>query len=132
MLRLVARHADRSNWWVCPQELFAKRTQILDQYCRKLRKLRPIEKSATALLNIAETQNQLTQNLKQSYRAEQSTRPFDEWRKDASSRMISGTPDQCLQQLRTYVDLGVTYFMLRPIDLPKTEGLRLFAETVRL
>lgn len=132
MLRLVARHADRSNWWVCPQELFAKRTQILDQYCRRLRKLPPIEKSATALLNIAETREQLAENLEQSYRTEQSTRPFEKWRKDALGRTISGTPDQCFQQLRTYIDLGVTYFMLRPIDLPRTKGLRLFAETVEL
>ena len=132
MLKLVARYADRSNWWVCPRELFAKRTQILDEYCQKLRKLPPIEKSATAFLNIAKTQEQLAQNLEQFHRAEGSSRPFEEWRKEVSSRMVSGTPDQCLQQLHIYTDLGVTYFMLRPIDLPKTEGLRLFAETVGL
>jgi len=131
MLKLVARHADRSNWWVGSKELFGRRVQILDEYCRKLRKRPKIEKSATALLNIAETQEQLTRNLEQFYRAEKSDRPFDEWQKEVSSRMISGTPDECIDQLRTYIDLGVTYFMIRPIDLPKTEGTSLFANEIK-
>jgi alkanesulfonate monooxygenase SsuD/methylene tetrahydromethanopterin reductase-like flavin-dependent oxidoreductase (luciferase family) len=45
--------------------------------------------------------------------------------------MISGTPDECIDQLRTYIDLGVTYFMIRPIDLPKTEGTSLFANEIK-
>ena len=132
MLKLVAKYADRSNWWVCSKELFARRTRILDEYCHRLRKLPLIEKSATAFLNIAKTQEQLARNLEHFHSTEGSGKPFEEWRKEVSGRMISGTPDQCLEQLRTYTDLGVTYFMLRPIDLPQIEGLGLFAETVEL
>jgi len=131
MLKVVARHADRSNWWVGPKELFRRRVQILDEYCTILRKRPKIEKSATALLNLAETQEQLTRNLEQFHRAENSERAFDEWRKEVSSRMISGTPDECIDQLRIYTDLGVTYFMVRPIDLPKTEGISLFANEIK-
>jgi alkanesulfonate monooxygenase SsuD/methylene tetrahydromethanopterin reductase-like flavin-dependent oxidoreductase (luciferase family) len=131
MLKLVARYADRSNWWVGPKELFAGRTRILDEYCRRFRKRQQIEKSATALLNIAETQDQLARNLEQFHRGEESDKPFEEWRKEVTGRMISGTPDQCVEQLRIYTELGVTYFMIRPIDLPKTEGISLFAKEIK-
>jgi len=130
MLRLVAKYADRSNWWVCPKELFVKRTRILNEYCSKLRKRPKIEKSATALVNIAESQEQLVGNLKKFHRAEGSDKPYEEWLKQVSNRMISGTPEQCLEELHRYVDLGTTYFMVRPIDLPNTEGLKLFAEEI--
>lgn len=131
MLKLVARYADRSNWWVGPKELFAGRTRILDEYCRRFRKRQQIAKSATALLNIAETQDQLARNLEQFHRGEESDKPFEEWRKEVTGRMISGTPDQCVEQLRIYTELGVTYFMIRPIDLPKTEGISLFAKEIK-
>ena len=41
-----------------------------------------------------------------------------------------GTPDECIEQLQVYVDLGVTYFMLFFADFPSLDGLRLFAENV--
>jgi len=130
MLKLVAKHADRSNWWVCPKEIFTRRIRILDEYCSRLRKRPRIEKSATSLVNIADTQEQLSRNLKEFYRAEESDKPYEEWLKQISNRMISGTPEQCLEQLHRFTDMGATYFMVRPIDLPRTEGLRLFAEKV--
>jgi alkanesulfonate monooxygenase SsuD/methylene tetrahydromethanopterin reductase-like flavin-dependent oxidoreductase (luciferase family) len=131
MLKLVAQHADRSNWWICPTELFTKRVKILDEYCRGFRRPSRIEKSAAALINIAETPAELTRNLEQLYRVERSKKPFEEWRKTISDRMISGTPDQCVEQLRVYIDLGVSYFMIRPIDLPDFKGLRLLAQAIK-
>jgi len=130
MLRLVAKYADRSNWWICPKELFSRRTRILDEYCVRFRKRPKIEKSATAFVNIAESQEQLVRNLMEFHRAEGSDRPYEEWLRQVSNRMISGTPEQCSEELRRYVNLGVTYFMVRPIDLPNTESLKLFAEVV--
>jgi len=43
---------------------------------------------------------------------------------------LAGTADECTNQLQVYLDLGVTYFMLYFADLPRTEGLKLFAEGV--
>jgi alkanesulfonate monooxygenase SsuD/methylene tetrahydromethanopterin reductase-like flavin-dependent oxidoreductase (luciferase family) len=43
---------------------------------------------------------------------------------------LYGTPDECIEQLQVYVDLGVTYFMLYFADLPSADGLRLFSEAV--
>ena len=43
---------------------------------------------------------------------------------------LVGTPDDVVDQIRAYVDLGVSHFMLWFLDAPQTDGLRLFAERV--
>jgi alkanesulfonate monooxygenase SsuD/methylene tetrahydromethanopterin reductase-like flavin-dependent oxidoreductase (luciferase family) len=43
---------------------------------------------------------------------------------------LAGTPDECIEQLQVYVGLGVTCFMLFFGDLPRLDGLKLFAEDV--
>ena len=40
------------------------------------------------------------------------------------------TPDECVQKIRQYTNLGVTNFMLFFGDLPQMDGLRIFAEKV--
>ena len=44
--------------------------------------------------------------------------------------ILAGTPDECIEQLQVYVGLGVTCFMLFFNELPKLDGLKLFAENV--
>ena len=46
------------------------------------------------------------------------------------SRAIAGTPDQCAEQIRRYVDSGITYFFLLFPDPIPTEGLELIAREV--
>ena len=41
-----------------------------------------------------------------------------------------GAPEDFIKQIRQYVNLGVTHFMLFFGDLPDLGGLRLFAENV--
>jgi alkanesulfonate monooxygenase SsuD/methylene tetrahydromethanopterin reductase-like flavin-dependent oxidoreductase (luciferase family) len=41
-----------------------------------------------------------------------------------------GTPEDFIKQLRQYMNLGVTHFMLFFVDLPDLRGLRLFAKKV--
>jgi alkanesulfonate monooxygenase SsuD/methylene tetrahydromethanopterin reductase-like flavin-dependent oxidoreductase (luciferase family) len=43
---------------------------------------------------------------------------------------LVGTPDEVIAQLRDYMALGVTHFMLWFVDFPRLDGLRLFAEHV--
>jgi alkanesulfonate monooxygenase SsuD/methylene tetrahydromethanopterin reductase-like flavin-dependent oxidoreductase (luciferase family) len=43
---------------------------------------------------------------------------------------LIGTPDEVEQQLRQYIDLGFTHFMLWFVDAPDDDGLRLFSEQV--
>jgi len=43
---------------------------------------------------------------------------------------LVGTPDDIIQQIGVYRDLGVSHFMLWFIDFPSMNGPRLFAERV--
>jgi alkanesulfonate monooxygenase SsuD/methylene tetrahydromethanopterin reductase-like flavin-dependent oxidoreductase (luciferase family) len=43
---------------------------------------------------------------------------------------IVGTPEQVAEQLKAYIDLGVTVFFLRFDDFPSMTGLSLFTEQV--
>ncbi len=43
---------------------------------------------------------------------------------------LVGTPDEVTTQLQTYIDLGVTHFMLWFMDAPEMNGMRLFMQQV--
>ena len=46
------------------------------------------------------------------------------------SRAIAGTPEQCVEQIQSYVDNGITYFFLLFPDPIPTESMELFAKEV--
>jgi alkanesulfonate monooxygenase SsuD/methylene tetrahydromethanopterin reductase-like flavin-dependent oxidoreductase (luciferase family) len=43
---------------------------------------------------------------------------------------LVGTPEMIIQQLQAYIQEGISHFMLWFMDIPRQEGLRLFAEKV--
>ena len=43
---------------------------------------------------------------------------------------IIGTPAQVAERLQAFVDLGVTYLIVRLLDFPNTAGIELFIEEV--
>ena len=43
---------------------------------------------------------------------------------------MTGTPDGLSAQLQTYIDLGISHFILRFADFPKTAGAELFIKEV--
>ena len=46
------------------------------------------------------------------------------------SRAVAGTPEQCIDKIRSYVDCGITYFFLLFPDPITTDSLELFAREV--
>lgn len=47
-----------------------------------------------------------------------------------AEQWLVGTPDQIVQQVQAYLNLGITHFMLWFMDAPAEGGMRLFADTV--
>ena len=74
----------------------------------------------------AERQRAQTEALREYLHSDSDTRPLSELMPSA----FAGSPQSVAAQIRTYVDLGVTHFMLWFQDFPSLEGMRLFAEQV--
>ena len=51
-------------------------------------------------------------------------------KKGYEENYIIGDPERVASKLKEYIDLGVTYFILRFLDFPKFEGAKLFFEEV--
>ena len=47
-----------------------------------------------------------------------------------STTQIIGSPDEVADQIQPLVDLGVTHFIFRFVDFPRTEGVQLFLDEV--
>jgi alkanesulfonate monooxygenase SsuD/methylene tetrahydromethanopterin reductase-like flavin-dependent oxidoreductase (luciferase family) len=110
-LRVVARYADWMNVGFCDSETFARKLDALQRHCDDVRR----DNSA----------------IRKTYFGFVSVTPNGvkpEPRGDL--HIVYGTPDQVFQELKEFREMGVTHFMLRFIDFPKTEGLELFLSQV--
>jgi len=132
MLKVVASHADRCNFQ-CSVEEFQHKLKVLEDYCSKIgRNLREIEKSFFSdFASIYANKKELTDDMLSAYNLTDRSVPFSDWLKTVRLKNILGTPEECLTRMRQYIDIGVTYFMLRFIDpLRKKEALKLFVDEV--
>ena len=126
-LKVQAQYADRIDWGYLPTlELYKHKLQILQDYCKTVgREFQEIQKSAWlgSQLFVAENQKELNKKMAQ-------WKPKDVTVEAFKKSNLAGTPDECLQKIWQYTNLGVTHFMLFFGDLPQMDGLRIFAEKV--
>jgi alkanesulfonate monooxygenase SsuD/methylene tetrahydromethanopterin reductase-like flavin-dependent oxidoreductase (luciferase family) len=117
-LRVVAKHAD---WWNFPGstlENYTHKLDVLRQHCDAVgRDYDEIRKTwACEQVAVAATEEEARRMATAS--------PF------SGNNLLVGTPEQVAEGLRTFTNVGVTYFMLRFCDFPGTEGVLRFAEEV--
>ncbi len=121
-LRVVARHADRSNFGGKPHE-FAAKCEVLKGHCKAVgRDYDEIVKTISGELFVRETEDELTAAGTKSIWGE----PVDSWRQGN----LVGTPEQVAEKVQEYIDLGAGGFVPWCSDYPDTQSLRLFAERV--
>jgi F420-dependent oxidoreductase-like protein len=121
-LRVVARHADRSNFGGKPEE-FAHKTEVLKRHCKDVgRDYDEIEKTWSPEVYVRETEKEIEDGGSKSFWGE----PLESW---AAGNLV-GTPEQVAERIRTYMDLGCTSFMPWCSDYPSDQTMRLFAEKV--
>jgi alkanesulfonate monooxygenase SsuD/methylene tetrahydromethanopterin reductase-like flavin-dependent oxidoreductase (luciferase family) len=116
-LRVVAKYAD---WWNIPGgtlENYARKLAVLRQHCEEVgRDFETIVKSWSAeAVAVAATEEEARRIAGAS--------PYN-------NNAIVGTPEQVAEQLQQFVDLGVSYLIVRVLDFPETAGLQRFAEEV--
>jgi F420-dependent oxidoreductase-like protein len=119
-LRVVARHADASNFGGKPHE-WQHKAEVLQRHCKDVgRDYDEIRKTISSEVFIRETEQEILDAGSKSFWGE----PAESWREGN----LVGTPEQVAEKIRTYVDLGCTGFYPWCSDYPDTETVRLFAE----
>jgi alkanesulfonate monooxygenase SsuD/methylene tetrahydromethanopterin reductase-like flavin-dependent oxidoreductase (luciferase family) len=119
-LRVVARHADRSNFGGSPEE-FAHKCEVLKKHCAEVgRDYDEIKKTMCADVLVVEEEAEL------EGRTSPWGQPVSEWRKNH----FVGTAEQVAEKIQGYIDLGCTGFIPWNADYPDHRTLRLFAERV--
>ena len=116
-LRAVAKYAD---WWNIPNgtvENYAHKLDVLRRHCDAVgRDYDDIVKTWSAeALTVAASEGEARRIAEAS--------PYNR-------NPIAGTPEQVAEQLHAYVDLGVSYLIVRVLDFPHTDGIEMFAEEV--
>ncbi|MCL4430675.1 MAG: TIGR03560 family F420-dependent LLM class oxidoreductase [Chloroflexi bacterium] len=126
-LKVTAKYADRFDWGFLPSvDLYKRKLGVLEHHCKAVgRDFGEIERSCwlSGQVLIAKDQNELTEKVSK-------LKPANMSLEDYEKSTLAGTPEEFIERLRVYKDLGVTYFMLFFADLPATDGLRLFSEAV--
>jgi len=126
-LMVTARHADRYDWGYLPSlELYTHKLKVLEKHCDAVgRSFNEIEKSCwpAGQISIGDDRKELEKKVSLWL-------PKGVILEDFMRTSFVGTPEDCIKQLRQYMNLGVTHFMLFFADLPDLRGLRLFAENV--
>jgi F420-dependent oxidoreductase-like protein len=121
-LRVVATHADYSNFGGQPTE-WARKREILKGHCAAVgRDEETIGKTWSPEVFVRETEAEIVAAGSKNLWGE----PFESWREGN----LVGTPEQVSDKIQRYVDLGCTGFIPWAADYPSTETLELFATQV--
>jgi F420-dependent oxidoreductase-like protein len=121
-LRVVAQHADVSNFGSTVEE-FARKREILKGHCAEIgRDEDSIRKTVSSEIFIRETEAEVLAAGSRSLWGA----PAEEWR----AKAFVGTPEQVCEKIQAYMDAGCTGFVPWCPDYPGTETLELFARKV--
>jgi F420-dependent oxidoreductase-like protein len=125
-LRVVARLADKANFGGTPEE-FAHKREVLHGHCKDVgRDPDEIELTTCMEVCVRETEKDMLADVEAGRAGSKWGEPYESWRHNN----FVGTPEQVAEKLRTYIDLGCTYFVPWTSDYPDGTTLRLFAEAV--
>lgn len=105
-LRVVAEFADGHNINSVSPEVYRKKVQVLKEHCMRVgRDFDSIKKSWKGTVIIDKD----PKRLKNKFEARKPKKgSIEGWK----SRMLIGTPEECVERLQEYVDLGVELFIL--------------------
>ena len=125
-LRIVAQHADEWNFWG-PTDVISHKLNVLENHCDTYNTdVDSIDVSWFARCIIRETEEEVDDVLDEVPRFRDPA-PDDPL---SSYNNLIGTPEQIIQELEPYSELGVTEVDVEFVDFPETTGLELFAERV--
>jgi alkanesulfonate monooxygenase SsuD/methylene tetrahydromethanopterin reductase-like flavin-dependent oxidoreductase (luciferase family) len=129
-LKLVARYADKSNFGGTLRDI-ERRMRALRMHCKAVgRDYDTIQKTTNIAVVIHPTKEEYIADMKRRWEADGSYGDFNEWLENAEAVYVAGTPEDCVERLKSYVNLGIRLFVVRFGDIPSLKGMRLLAERV--
>jgi F420-dependent oxidoreductase-like protein len=125
-LRAVAKHADGCNFIGLGPEEYKHKIEVLSRHCNSVgRSISSMRKSWQGSVIIGRNAVEVKNKVQSAVKSGSVSITGLE------SHNVIGTPDQCIQRIREYVDIGVDRFMLSfPESATDLSGLRLFGEKV--
>jgi probable F420-dependent oxidoreductase len=119
LLRVVAKHADACNFGGTPEH-YMERLNVLEKHCSEIgRDFSEIEKTWGPWFFIYKDEKELKERVDSKNMVLLK-----------AHNVFMGTPDEVVELLEDYEELGVTKAQLLFVDLPSLRGIRLFAEMV--
>jgi alkanesulfonate monooxygenase SsuD/methylene tetrahydromethanopterin reductase-like flavin-dependent oxidoreductase (luciferase family) len=135
MMKIAAELADGYNWFFSP-EAYAEKLGILEKLCSDSgRDFEQIRKSWLGHVLISEDRRWIDDTYEHWFRRVKSESRIDPWVRDVSfeefkNNVIIGTPDECIEKVKHYRDVGVDVLISWFVDYPSMEGARLFSSKV--
>jgi alkanesulfonate monooxygenase SsuD/methylene tetrahydromethanopterin reductase-like flavin-dependent oxidoreductase (luciferase family) len=125
-LRAVARHADGCNFIGLSVEEYTHKIDVLATHCDAVgRSIDDVRKSWQGITIIGRTPEEVEGKIHAAAERGE-VKPAD-----IETHAIVGTPEQCIQRIGEFLDIGVDRFMLSfPEAATDLDGLRLFGEEV--
>lgn len=125
MLRLVAKYADGWNVTAITPDILKRKLIVLDEHCRDVgRNVSEIRKSIATEVIIAKTRPEVDDLVK-----EYSTR-FSMSAEECLAKKIVGTPEQVVERLREFVELGVDLIICHFVNGHTLGPMELFSQKV--
>ncbi|MEM4311889.1 MAG: LLM class flavin-dependent oxidoreductase [Nitrososphaerales archaeon] len=146
MPKVTALYADGWNTIARPPEVMVEKIEALKEACREVKRdFNTLTLSIDNHILIAKNEREVDE-LKKRIRKKSPNYPsyahFDSksqkahgvkekftWEEFSTQNFI-GTPDQIVEQMKAYVKLGISHFVLWFLDFPSHDGLKLFGEEV--
>jgi alkanesulfonate monooxygenase SsuD/methylene tetrahydromethanopterin reductase-like flavin-dependent oxidoreductase (luciferase family) len=128
LLKVTAQYADRFDFSYLPTiELYQHKLHVLESHCKAVgRNFDEIEKSCwpQGQIILGSDKAELEQKIA-------NLKPKGVSKEAFAKAHFLGTPQQYVDTLKPYLDLGVTYFMQYFADLPDVDSLQLFAPFIK-
>ncbi len=128
-LKVTAKHADRADFGFLPTRAqYKRKLQVLESHCKAVgRPFAEIEKSCWPAGQVVVAEDKYV-----AQKNALSLKPAEMSQKDFQSFTFAGTPEDFVETLKPYIDLGATHFMLFFANLPDKSSLRALAKTIAL
>jgi alkanesulfonate monooxygenase SsuD/methylene tetrahydromethanopterin reductase-like flavin-dependent oxidoreductase (luciferase family) len=130
LMAVVAKHATRYNHPFGTPEILQNKIEMLKTQCKKIKRdHNEIENSVLLRVLVGKDNDDVKRIISKLKKKNESITEFVTRSKDS---IALGTPDDVIDYLRQYIDIGIHYFIMNFIGLSSSlEMLSLFSEKVR-